>query len=182
NSGSCFAYFSAIGRSNARVLVTWGVMSGSNTSVITSTSSPPRIGAGHENTGFNTQSEFEPGAWVVLDPSKPQMGSSAPSFKIFVFERSRAVGSVPSIQMYSALIITSPCAGALGPSRAGSLSGWQFPGGCPSVNALLLPPTAVQNPRRPAVPWVNGAPVRVRVADGRGAGGPLRSPLVHRRS
>jgi hypothetical protein len=40
---------------------------------------------------------------LVLEPSKPQMGSSAPSSRIFVFERSLAVGSVPSIQMYSAL-------------------------------------------------------------------------------
>ncbi len=39
----------------------------------------------------------------MLEPSKPQIGSSAPSSTILVFERSFAVGSVPSIQMYSAL-------------------------------------------------------------------------------
>ena len=78
-------------------------MSVSSTSHSTSLLSPPRIGSGHDNTGFNTQSELLPGAWFVLDPSKPQIGSSAPSARIFVFERSRAVGSVPSIQMYSAL-------------------------------------------------------------------------------
>ena len=44
-----------------------------------------------------------PGAWFVDEPSKPQMGSSAPLARILVFERSFAVGSVPSIQMYSAL-------------------------------------------------------------------------------
>jgi hypothetical protein len=43
----------------------------------------------------------------VLEPSKPQIGSSAPSARIFVFDRKRAVGSVPSIQMYSALNVTS---------------------------------------------------------------------------
>ncbi len=103
NSGSWSAYFSATGRSSARVLVACGVMSVSSTSHITSTSSPPRIGSGQENTGCSTQSELRPGAWLVLEPSKPQIGSSAPSARIFVFDRSRAVGSVPSIQMYSAL-------------------------------------------------------------------------------
>ena len=78
-------------------------MSVSRTSDITSTSSPPRIGSGQENTGCSTQSEFDPGAWFVLEPSKPQIGNSTPSARTFVFDRSRAVGSVPSIQMYSAL-------------------------------------------------------------------------------
>jgi hypothetical protein len=55
------------------------------------------------NTGCSTQSDALPGAWLVEDPSKPQMGSSAPSAMILVFDRSLAVGSVPSIQMYSAL-------------------------------------------------------------------------------
>lgn len=70
--------------------------------------SPPRIGSGQENTGCSTRSEAWPSAWFVLDPSKPQMGSSALSARIFVLERSFAVGSVPSIQMYSALIATGP--------------------------------------------------------------------------
>jgi hypothetical protein len=61
------------------------------------------MGSGHENTGFSTQSDASPGAWFVLEPSKLQIGSSAPTVRIFVFERSRGVGSVPSIQMYSAL-------------------------------------------------------------------------------
>jgi hypothetical protein len=39
----------------------------------------------------------------VLDPSKPQIGGTASSARIFVFDRSEAVGRVPSIQMYSAL-------------------------------------------------------------------------------
>src|SRR5262245_46306340 len=130
NHGSCFAYFSATGRNNARVLVSCGVMSGSSTSHITRMASPPRTGPGHENTGCKTQSEFEPGAWLVLEPSKPQIGGSAPSFMIFVFERSRAVGSVPSIQMYSALIITTPGTledwGALRPRYCGSFPGGSF--------------------------------------------------------
>jgi hypothetical protein len=40
---------------------------------------------------------------LVLDPSKPQIGGSCPFGTIFVFDRSFAVGVVPSIQMYSAL-------------------------------------------------------------------------------
>src|SRR5918995_4266067 len=69
--------------------------------------SPPRIGSGQLNTGRSTQSDLSPGAWLVEDPSKPQIGRSfalVPSSRIFVFERSLAVGSVPSTQMYSALI------------------------------------------------------------------------------
>src|SRR5690349_928150 len=69
--------------------------------------SPPRIGSGQLNTGRSTQSDLSPGAWLVDDPSKPQIGRSfglVPSSRIFVFERSLAVGSVPSTQMYSALI------------------------------------------------------------------------------
>jgi hypothetical protein len=102
-SGSCFAYFSATGRSSARVLVSCGVISVSSTSHITSLLAPPRIGSGHVNTGWSTQSELLPGAWLVLEPSKPQIGGSALSARILVFDRRRAVGSVPSIQMYSAL-------------------------------------------------------------------------------
>ena len=64
---------------------------------------PPRIGSGQSNTGMSTQSLLSPVAWLVLEPSKPQSGNGAPSARIFVFERSFAVGSVPSIQMYSAL-------------------------------------------------------------------------------
>ena len=62
NSGSCAANFSAIGVSSARVFVTCGVMSVSSTSDITRMLSPPRIGSGHENTGFSTQSDAAPGA------------------------------------------------------------------------------------------------------------------------
>src|SRR5262245_22532574 len=80
-------------------------MSMYRTSQSTRTSSPPRIGSGHEKTGCSTQSDLSPGAWLVLEPSNPQMGSSAPSARILVFDRSLAVGSVPSIQMYSALYV-----------------------------------------------------------------------------
>jgi hypothetical protein len=78
----------------------------SSTSQSTSTLAPPRIGSGQENTGLSTQSEAFPGAWLVLEPSKPQMGRSVAWVRILVFDRSRGVGSVPSIQMYSALIVT----------------------------------------------------------------------------
>jgi hypothetical protein len=109
NHGSCFANFFATGSRSARVFVTCGVMSGNSTSAITKTLSSPRIGSGHENTGRSTQSEFEPGAWFVLEPSKPQIGRSLLSFRTLVFDRRRAVGSVPSIQMYSALMATLCC-------------------------------------------------------------------------
>ena len=55
------------------------------------------------NTGWSTQSDALPGAWFVEEPSKPQIPGSVPSATTFVFDRSFAVGSVPSIQMYSAL-------------------------------------------------------------------------------
>jgi hypothetical protein len=61
------------------------------------------MGSGTTSTGCSTQSEFDPGAWFVLDPSKPQIGGSSPEGTIFVFDRSFAVGCVPSIHMYSAL-------------------------------------------------------------------------------
>src|SRR5579862_4293694 len=70
------------------------------------------MGSGHEKTGFSTQSDALPGAWLVLDPSKPQMGRSVVGWlRILVLDRSNGVGSVPSIQMYSALIVTHllPC-------------------------------------------------------------------------
>src|SRR5687768_17014715 len=73
---------------------------------MTSRLSPQRIGSGQVNTGWSTQSDLSPGAWLVELPSKPQIGSSAGatlSSRILVFERSLAVGAVPSIQMYSAL-------------------------------------------------------------------------------
>ena len=80
-----------------------GVSSVWYTSQITRTSRPPRIGSGKEATGLRTRSEAWPSAWFVLEPSKPQIGGSAPSVRILVFDRSLAVGRVPSIQMYSAL-------------------------------------------------------------------------------
>ncbi len=103
NRGAWSSYFSATSRRPARVLLGCGVMSVSSTSHMTRTSSPPRIGSAKEATGCSTQSELLPGAWFVLEPSKPQMPSSPPSGTILVFDRILAVGSVPSIQMYSAL-------------------------------------------------------------------------------
>src|SRR4051794_5033807 len=103
NHDSWSANFSATSTRAARVLLECGVMSVSSTSHSTSTLLPPRIGSGQLKTGLSTRSEEEPSAWLVLDPSKPQVGSSSPSARILVFERSLAVGLVPSIQMYSAL-------------------------------------------------------------------------------
>src|SRR6476619_5258162 len=85
------------------VFPTRGVSSVLYTSHMTRTSRPPRIGSGKEATGLRTRSEAWPSAWFVLEPSKPQTGGSAPSVRILVFDRSLAVGLVPSIQMYSAL-------------------------------------------------------------------------------
>ncbi len=78
------------------------VMSGWSTSHMTSLSPSARRGSGQVNTGSNTQSESLPSAWFVLEPSKPQIGGCLPSSTIFVLLRSSGVGSVPSIQMYSA--------------------------------------------------------------------------------
>ena len=103
NQGSWPAKRSATSTHAARVFVGWGVMSVRRTSHMTRRLSPPRMGSGQSNTGRSTQSDAFPGAWFVLEPSKPQRPSSSPSLKIFTFERSLAVGSVPSIQMYSAL-------------------------------------------------------------------------------
>src|SRR6478736_6265308 len=116
NSDSCDACCSATLRSAARVLDSCGVSSVWYTSHMTRTSRPPRIGSGKEATGLSTRSEAWPSAWFVLEPSKPQIGGSAPSVRILVFDRSLAVGRVPSIQMYSALyrmgvLFVGVCAG-----------------------------------------------------------------------
>src|SRR4051794_2873784 len=103
NHMSCLLYLFAVSRHAARVFVGCGVMSVSSTSASTSLLSPPRSGSGTVSTGLSTQSEFLPGAWFVLEPSNPQMGGRSPDGTIFVFDRSLAVGFVPSIQMYSAL-------------------------------------------------------------------------------
>src|SRR6476620_12006386 len=103
NSDSCDACCSATSRSAARVLDSCAVSCVWYTSHITRTSPRPRIGSGKEATGLSTRSEAWPWAWLVLEPSKPQIGGSAPSVRILVFDRSLAVGRVPSVQMYSAL-------------------------------------------------------------------------------
>ena len=103
NRHSWRAYFFAVFSSAALVLLGCGLPSAAYTSHSTSLSWPPRIGSGQTNTGMSTQSLLSPVAWLVLEPSKPHFGGSAPSGTIFVFDRSLAVGSEPSIQMYSAL-------------------------------------------------------------------------------
>ena len=65
------------------------------------------MGSGQVKTGLRTQSDARPGAWLVLDPSKPQIGRSSGELRILVLERRSGEGSVPSIQMYSALVVTS---------------------------------------------------------------------------
>ena len=102
NHGSWSAYFSASSADLRRVFVLCGVMSGCSTSHMTSLSPSARRGSGQAKTGWSTQSESLPSAWFVLEPSKPQIGGSLPSSTIFVLLRSSGVGSVPSIQMYSA--------------------------------------------------------------------------------
>ena len=123
--GSWVANFSATGWSAARVLEGCGDMSVFSTSASTRRFGPPRIGSGQVNTGRSTQSDLWPSAWPVLDPSKPQIGGSCPGARIFVFERSNWVGSEPSIQMYSALIV-----------MAETVLTTLFPGRSRCVNAL----------------------------------------------
>ena len=101
-TGFWSAYFSATSTQAARVFVGCGVKSVSCTSQSTRMFSPLRMGSGHSKTGCRTQSELLPGAWLVLEPSKPQMPGSSPSLRIFVLLRINGVGFVPSIQMYSA--------------------------------------------------------------------------------
>jgi hypothetical protein len=97
------------------------------------------MGSGQVKTGWSTQSDLSPGAWFVDDPSKPQIGSSVfPCSMILVFERSLAVGAVPSTQMYSALYaIRVPFlhGGGAGVVRGHARSA-QLPGLFPSVNAM----------------------------------------------
>ena len=69
---------------------------------MTSLSFGPRSGSGQMKTGRRTQSESWPRAWLVLEPSKPQMPGSSPSATIWSCSAGAGDGSVPSIQMYSA--------------------------------------------------------------------------------
>ena len=103
NQVSKSAYRSAASAQAALVLEGWGDMSGSSTSHITNLLSPPRMGSPQLYTGLRTQSELSPVAWLVLEPSKPQMGSSLLFATTMHLERSLDVGCPPSIQMYSAL-------------------------------------------------------------------------------
>src|SRR3954451_13553932 len=127
NIGVLSAYFSASATHPERVLVGCGVKSVSSTSQSTRMSPGSRSGSGQVNTGRSTQSELAPGAWLVLEPSKPQMSGSLPSATIRVLFRMIGDGLVPSIQMYSAwygihelLIIgtAAPAAASAGGTRA----------------------------------------------------------------
>src|ERR1041385_1940668 len=74
---------------------------------MTRTLLPPRIGSLQKKTGCSAQSDLSPGAWFVLDPSNAQPGRSFKDLTVSTFTtrvllRSFCVGSVPSIQMYSA--------------------------------------------------------------------------------
>ena len=121
------------------------------TSHITRTSSPPRIGSGQrEHRASSTQSLLSPVAWLVLEPSKPQIGSAAPSGTILVFERSfgRRLGAVDPdvLSLVDHVILRSSGAGV--PARQGGRSPPRgrlrnhpgadaLPNRCPFVNALL---------------------------------------------
>jgi len=103
NQYSWLSSFFAVAASALRVFEGCGERSVSRTSHMTRMSSPPRTGSGTLHTGCNTQSDAWPTAWLVEEPSKPQIGIFvASSFMILVFERSNGVGLPPSIQMYSA--------------------------------------------------------------------------------
>ena len=152
NSGSWSAYFSAIGRSSARVLVACGVMSVSSTSHITSTSSPPRIGSGHDATRAAARSRSccpAPG-WCSSRRS-PRSAGSLPSARILVFDRSRArrLGAVdPDVLGLVAHAASPDRRRARAPSGARTSGSrrsrgrtqphrLRFPRRCPNVNALL---------------------------------------------
>ena len=178
------------------MLVTCGVMSGSSTSHMTRTLSPPRIGSGNENTGCSTQSELLPGAWFVLEPSKPQIGSSLPSSRILVLDRStrRRLGAVDpdvlGLVAHARLLIVrrapahQRCAGSP-TSRCGSRPA------CSAVISRPLPghersvsgPIPACGHRTAAfLDCSHAAAARLRPAHRRGARRPLRPPLVHRRA
>ena len=71
---------------------------------MTSLCGSPRIGSSHTKTGLSTQSERSPVACWVLEPSKPQIGGSSPSWDDLALRAQLVhVGWVPSTQMYSAL-------------------------------------------------------------------------------
>src|SRR3954452_21049251 len=103
NQVSCLAYFSAISRQPARVFVGCGSPLTRKTSHITSLLLPPRIGSSQTKTGLRTQFERTPVGYRGLEPSNPQVSGSFPVGRIFALDRSLAVGSVPSTQMFSAL-------------------------------------------------------------------------------
>ena len=109
NHMSWSAYFFSAAAAIERVLVGCGFMfDASSTSHITRMLRPPRIGSGQVKTGLSTQSDLSPVAWLVDEPSKPQIGGVVTSSSmILVLLRSSAVGSVPSSQMYSAWYATS---------------------------------------------------------------------------
>ena len=109
NHMSSSAYFLAAAAAAARVLVGCGrMLAASITSLSTRMLRPPRSGSGHVNTGFSTQSDLSPVAWLVDEPSYPQIGGVVTvSSRILVLLRSCGVGSVPSSQMYSAWYATN---------------------------------------------------------------------------
>ena len=97
---------------------------------------PPRSGSEQVNTGRNTQSDLSPVAWLVLEPSKPQIGGvDTSSARILVLLRSMGVGSVPSIQMYSAWYATEIPSGRCCRGDPQAVSE-PFPSRIPIVNAV----------------------------------------------
>ena len=148
-------------------------------------------------------------AWLVLEPSKPQMPGSSPSARILVLDADLGVGSVPSIQMYSALVghwcPPLGCRRRSATRRAGGQC-WQCRISCtlpdcerranePHIARRRFAPLPncerrVNARRRPgATPSVtrhHGATMEraagVRPAHRRGAGRAADPPLVHRRA
>ena len=163
NSGSCFAYFSATGREQRarvrRVRRHVGEQHFAHHEHVVAAAD--RVGAREHRLQHAVGVCPAPGS-CSNRRSPRSAGSQSPSVRIFVFERRRAVGSVPSIQMYSALIATSgSCARQLGrmlrrASVDRSFPARQFPGRCPNVNALL------PRPCRPGEPYAT-VPYTVRM-------------------
>ena len=130
----------------ARVLVGCGVMSVSSTSHITSMSSPPRIGSGHDEHRAAARSRsLSPGAWLVLEPSKPQIGRLLAvgedlglRAQLRRSARCRRSRCTRPCRSRVAPVARRPARAAPGPASIVKRqpSGRRFPGRCPNVNAL----------------------------------------------
>ena len=109
NSGSWPANCSATARAAARVLD--GVRGHVGVEHLAQhqdvVAAPDRVRAG-EHRLEHAVGRVRPRPGWCSSRRSPRSAGSAPSARIFVFDRSLAVGSVPSIQMYSALMVIDP--------------------------------------------------------------------------